>query len=336
MNIHDVEHMLLQFLPNITIGVAHGQMDGAHLESIMLDFIDGVYDVLLATTIIESGLDIPNVNTIIINDAHHFGLSDLHQLRGRVGRSNKKAFCYLLAPPVSLLTDEARKRLKAIEEFSDLGSGFNIAMRDLDIRGAGNILGAEQSGFISDIGFEMYHKILDEALQELKETDFSELFKDEKPKPFVKECQIETDLEILIPGDYITNTTERLIIYKELDSMETEEALVACRSRIIDRFGPIPRQTEELFNTIRLRWLAKKAGFEKIVLKNERFIGYFISNQDSPYYKSEDFAVMLRFVQSNPSICRMKENETRLSLTFRNVRSVKEAIRLLKGLDTQS
>jgi transcription-repair coupling factor (superfamily II helicase) len=333
LNIHDVERMLQKFLPNITIGVAHGQMDGTHLENIMLDFIDGVYDVLLATTIIESGLDIPNVNTIIINDAHHFGLSDLHQLRGRVGRSNRKAFCYLLAPPVSVLTDEARKRLKAIEEFSDLGSGFNIAMRDLDIRGAGNILGAEQSGFISEIGFEMYHKILDEALQELKDAEFSELFKDEKPKPFVKDCQIETDLEILIPGDYISNSTERLIIYKELDSMETEEGLVACRQRIIDRFGTIPKQTEELLNTIRLRWLAKKAGFEKIVLKNERFIGYFISNQDSPYYQSEDFAAMLRFVQSNPSICRMKENETRLSLTFKNVRSVKEAIRLLKGLE---
>lgn len=333
LNIHDVERMLLKFLPNITIGVAHGQMDGTHLEQIMLDFIDGVYDVLLATTIIESGLDIPNVNTIIINDAHHFGLSDLHQLRGRVGRSNRKAFCYLLAPPVAVLTDEARKRLKAIEEFSDLGSGFNIAMRDLDIRGAGNILGAEQSGFISEIGFEMYHKILDEAIQELKDTEFTELFKDDKPHPFVKDCQIETDLEILIPGDYISNSTERLIIYKELDSMETEEGLLSCRKRIIDRFGPVPKQTEELFNTIRLRWLAKKAGFEKIVLKNERFIGYFISNQDSPYYQSEDFAAMLRFVQSHQSICRMKENETRLSLTFKNVRSVKEAIRLLNGVE---
>jgi transcription-repair coupling factor (superfamily II helicase) len=333
MNIHDVEHMLKQFLPNITIGVAHGQMDGTHLENVMLDFIDGVYDVLLATTIIESGLDIPNANTIIINDAHHFGLSDLHQLRGRVGRSNRKAFCYLLSPPMPMLTDEARKRLKAIEDFSDLGSGFNIAMRDLDIRGAGNILGAEQSGFISEIGFDMYHKILDEALTELKESEFSELFKDEKPKPFVKECQIETDLEILIPGDYITNTTERLIIYKELDGMETEEALVACRNRIIDRFGPIPKQAEELFNTIRLRWMAKKAGFEKIVLKNERFIGYFISNQDSPYYQSPDFSALLRFIQANPGICRMKETESRLSLTFRNVKTVKEAIRLLRGME---
>jgi len=288
--------------------------------------------VLLATTIIESGLDIPNVNTIIINDAHHFGLSDLHQLRGRVGRSNRKAFCYLLSPPVSLLTDEARKRLKAIEEFSDLGSGFNIAMRDLDIRGAGNILGAEQSGFISEIGFEMYHKILDEAVQELKETEFSELFHDDKPKPFVKDCQIETDLEILIPGDYITNSTERLIIYKELDGAETEEALEASRTRMIDRFGPIPKQTDELFNTIRLRWLARKAGFEKIILKNERFIGHFVTNPESPYYQSPEFAAMLRYVQDNPSVCRMKETDSRLSLTFRNVRSVRDAIRLLRGM----
>jgi transcription-repair coupling factor (superfamily II helicase) len=335
LNIHDVERMLLQFLPNITIGVAHGQMDGNHLESVMLDFIDGVYDVLLATTIIESGLDIPNVNTIIINDAHHFGLSDLHQLRGRVGRSNRKAFCYLLAPPTPVLTDDARKRLKAIEEFSDLGSGFNIAMRDLDIRGAGNILGAEQSGFISEIGFEMYHKILDEAVQELKETEFGELFKDEeKPKAFVRDCQIETDLEILIPGDYITNSTERLIVYKELDSAETEEALEGARTRMIDRFGPIPRQAEELFNTIRLRRLARKAGFEKIIMKNERFIGFFVSNQESHYYQSPEFAAMLRFVQDNPSICRMKETESRLSLTFRNVRSVRDAIRILQKMQT--
>jgi transcription-repair coupling factor (superfamily II helicase) len=232
-----------------------------------------------------------------------------------------------------MLTDEARKRLKAIEEFSDLGSGFNIAMRDLDIRGAGNILGAEQSGFISEIGFEMYQKILDEALQELKESDFKDLFEEEKPRAFVKDCQIETDLEILIPGDYIGNSTERLIIYKELDSLETEEELTACRNRLIDRFGPIPRQADELFNTIRLRWMAKKAGFEKIVMKNERFIGYFISNQDSPYYRSDDFMAMLRYVQANPSLCRMKENETRLSVTFRNVRNVRDAVKVIRGVE---
>lgn len=334
-NIHEVEGMIKKFLPNITVGVAHGQMDGEHLESVMLDFIDGIYDVLLSTAIIESGLDIPNANTIIINDAHHFGLSDLHQLRGRVGRSNKKAFCYLLAPPVSMLTQEARKRLRAIEEFSDLGSGFNIAMRDLDIRGAGNILGAEQSGFISDIGFEMYHKILDEALQELKETEFKELFHEELSTDFVKDCQIETDLEILIPGDYISNTTERLIVYKELDSIEKEEYLQKFQVKLADRFGPVPKQTLELIDTIRLRWLAKKIGFEKIVLKNERMIGYFISNQQSEYYESGAFSSVLSYVQKNPAICRMKETESRLSLTFRNVLSVAGAIRILKEIPVE-
>jgi transcription-repair coupling factor (superfamily II helicase) len=332
-NIHEVEGMIKKFIPNITIGVAHGQMDGEHLENVMLDFIEGSYDVLLSTAIIESGLDIPNANTIIINDAHHFGLSDLHQLRGRVGRSNKKAFCYLLAPPASLLTEEARKRLRAIEEFSDLGSGFNIAMRDLDIRGAGNILGAEQSGFISDIGFEMYHKILDEALQELKETEFKELFQEERTQDFVRDCQIETDLEILIPGEYISNTTERLIVYKELDSIETEEYLQKFQHKLTDRFGPVPRQTLELIDTVRLRWLARKVGFEKIVLKNERLIGYFLTDQQSEYYQSGAFSAILSYVQKNPSICRMKETESRLSLTFRNVTSVSEAIRILKGIE---
>jgi len=328
-NIRDVEMMIKKFLPGITVAVAHGQMEGAKLEKVMVDFIDGVYDVLLATTIIESGLDIPNVNTIVINDAHQYGLSDLHQLRGRVGRSNKKAFCYLLAPPVSMLTQEARKRLKAIEEFSDLGSGFNIAMRDLDIRGAGNILGAEQSGFISDIGFEMYHKILDEALQELKETEFKELFQEDKPREFVRDCQIETDLEILIPGDYISNTTERLIVYKELDSTSSEENLLRYREKLTDRFGPVPEPVEELFNALRLRWLARKLGFEKIMLKNGRMTGYFISNQDSEYYQSGAFSAILSHIQKNPATCRMKETEKRLSLTFRDVKSVGDAISIL-------
>jgi transcription-repair coupling factor (superfamily II helicase) len=331
-NIHDVEHMIRKFCPGVSVAVAHGQMEGPKLEKVMLEFIDGMYDVLLATTIIESGLDIPNVNTMIINDAHHFGLSDLHQLRGRVGRSNKRAFCYLLAPPVTLLTNEARKRLRAIEEFSDLGSGFNIAMRDLDIRGAGNILGAEQSGFISDIGFEMYHKILDEAIEELKETEFKELFKEEKEKEFVKDTQIETDLEILIPSEYISNSAERLIVYKDLDNMKTEEELMKYRDRLIDRFGPVPKQAEELFNTIRLRWLARKAGFEKMILKNGRLICHFISNQDSLYYKSDLFMQVLQYVQKNPAKCRMKETESRLSVTFRNVQSVGDAIRILQGL----
>ncbi len=325
-NILEVQGMLQRFCPNVKIAVAHGQLEGAKLEKIMLDFIEGKYDVLVATTIVESGLDIPNVNTIFINNAQNYGLSDLHQLRGRVGRTNKKAFCYLLSPPLSVLTTEARKRLKAIEEFTELGSGFNIAMRDLDIRGAGNILGGEQSGFISEIGFEMYHKILDEAILELKENEFKDVFKDEKHDEFVKDCLIETDLEILIPDHYITNITERLSLYKELDNIQTEEVLLQFRKRFIDRFGPVPKQTAELLNAIRLRWLAKKIGFEKIVLKNRKLTGYFISKQNSPYYQSEKFTQVLKFVQQNPSLCRMREAKDKLTLTFFNVETVEDAL----------
>jgi len=335
-NIYEVEKMLHSFCPDVRIAVAHGQMEGRKLETIMLDFIDQRYDVLLATTIIESGLDIPNVNTIIINDAHNFGLSDLHQLRGRVGRTNKKAFCYLLAPPSSVLTPDARRRLKAIEEFSELGSGFNIAMRDLDIRGAGNILGAEQSGFISEIGFEMYQKILDEALHELKESDFKDLFKEEKAADFVRECQIETDLELMIPDDYITNITERLSLYKELDGLEKEELLEAFGEKLIDRFGPIPVQVQELMNAIRLRWIAKKIGFEKIVLRNNRLTGHFISDQESIYYQTDVFTNILKSVQANPNHFRMRENNDRLTLTMLNINSVQMAIETLRTLDQSS
>ena len=327
-NILEVQGMLQRFCPDVKIAVAHGQLKGVKLEKTMLDFIEGKYDVLVATTIIESGLDIPNVNTIFINDAQNYGLSDLHQLRGRVGRTNKKAFCYLLSPPLSVLTTEARKRLIAIEEFAELGSGFNIAMRDLDIRGAGNILGGEQSGFISEIGFEMYHKILDEAILELKEDEFKEVFKDEKHIEFVKDCIIETDLEILVPDYYITNITERLSLYKELDNIQSEEVLLQFRKRLIDRFGPVPKQTAELLNAIRLRWLAKEIGFEKIILKNRKLTGYFISKQDSPYYQSEKFTQVLKFVQQNPSLCRMREAKDKLTLTFFNVETVQDALEL--------
>jgi transcription-repair coupling factor (superfamily II helicase) len=318
--------MVQRMVPQARVAIAHGQMDGKRLERVMVDFIEGDSDVLVATTIIESGLDISNVNTIIINDAHHYGLSDLHQLRGRVGRSNKKAFCYLLAPPMSLLTDEARKRLRAIEEFSDLGSGFSIAMRDLDIRGAGNILGAEQSGFISEIGFEMYQKILDEAILELKEQDFRDVFQEELPKEFVRECQIETDLEILIPDDYITNITERLSLYKELDSLETEQELVKFGEKLADRFGPLPGQTKNLLDTIRLRRLARKIGFEKLILRKNRMVCHFISNKDSPYFQSSQFTAILEFIKSNPPDCKMKEEKERLILIFREVNSVKTAL----------
>ena len=331
-NIVEVAGMLQRMVPKAKIAIAHGQMEGKKLEKVMVDFIEGDYDVLVATTIIESGLDISNVNTIIINDAHHYGLSDLHQLRGRVGRSNKKAFCYLLAPPMSLLTEEARKRLRAIEEFSDLGSGFNIAMRDLDIRGAGNILGAEQSGFISEIGFDMYQKILDEAILELKEQDFKEIFHEELSKDFVKDCQIETDLEILIPDDYITNITERLSLYKELDSLGTEYDLVKFKGKLEDRFGHVPEQTLALLDTIRLRRLAQKIGFEKLILRNNRLACYFISNEDSPYFQSPQFTAILEYIKTSPANCRMKEDKNRLMLIFRETGKVRHALDALSQI----
>ncbi|MEI6456788.1 MAG: transcription-repair coupling factor, partial [bacterium] len=331
-NIMDVAGMIQRAVPKAKTAIAHGQMEGAKLERIMVDFIEGEYDVLVATTIIESGLDIPNVNTIIINDAHHYGLSDLHQLRGRVGRSNKKAFCYLLAPPMSSLSDEARKRLRAIEEFADLGSGFSIAMRDLDIRGAGNILGAEQSGFISEIGFEMYQKILDEALLELKETEFRDLFREEVAKEFVRDCVIETDLEILIPDHYVTNITERLNLYKELDSVETEENLLKFTAQLTDRFGPIPPQTESLLHTIRLRWLSRAAGFEKLALRNGRLTAYFVSNPDSPYFQSVGFTHILEYMKNHPAYCTMKEEKEKLFIAFRDVTSIEKAIEKIEPL----
>ncbi len=331
-NIIEVAGMVQRIVPGAKVAIAHGQMEGAKLERVMIDFVEGDYDVLVATTIIESGLDIPNVNTIFINDAHHYGLSDLHQLRGRVGRSNKKAFCYLLAPPISSLTDEAKKRLRAIEEFSELGSGFNIAMRDLDIRGAGNILGAEQSGFISEIGFDMYQKILDEAILELKEQDFREVFEEDLPINYVKECQIETDLEILIPDHYITNITERLNLYKELDSIETETDLLVFGARLTDRFGPLPYQSIALLDAIRLRLLARKIGFERIVLRNTRLTCYFISKEDSQYFQSPQFTAIITFIQENPSYCGMKEERKKLFLTFRNVLGITDALDKLNGI----
>ncbi|MFH1295695.1 MAG: transcription-repair coupling factor [Bacteroidota bacterium] len=325
-NILEIAIMIQRIVPDISVAVAHGQMEGNRLEKVMLDFIEGDYDVLVATTIIESGLDIPNVNTIIINDAHHYGLSDLHQLRGRVGRSNKKAFCYLLAPSISTLTGEARKRLRTIEEFSDLGSGFNIAMRDLDIRGAGNILGAEQSGFITEIGFDLYQKILNEAILELKEQEFKDLYQVDQPKEFVRDCVIETDLEILIPDHYITHITERLSLYKELDSIETEEELMQFRARMADRFGPLPAQTEELIQTIRLRWLARSLGFEKLVLRKERLAAFFPADPESGFFQSEQFSALIDFIKTHPTCCQMKQDHNRLSLVFREVNGIEEAL----------
>lgn len=333
-NILDVHDMLLKFVPGIRIGIGHGQMDGVTLEKVMIDFIDGDYDVLLATTIIESGLDIPNANTIIINDAQNYGLSDLHQLRGRVGRSNKQAFCYLLSPPLSTLTSVARKRLKAIEEHADLGSGFNIAMRDLDIRGAGNILGAEQSGFISDIGYEMYQKILDEAIMELKESEFADLYNSDKlAEDFVKDCQIETDLEIRIPDDYIANITERLSLYKELDNLKDETSLQEFCNSLIDRFGPIPKETKSLIDIVRLRWLARTTGFVKLNLKNNRMTGYFPGSHDSPFFQSENFGKVLEFIKINPTAAVMKEIKGSLTLRFQHITTVDKAISLLQQIN---
>ena len=325
-DIHDVATMIWRLCPQARVAVGHGQMDGAKLEETLMTFIEGESDVLVSTTIIESGIDIPNANTIIIDQAQNFGLSDLHQMRGRVGRSNKKAYCYLLAPPLSVLTNEAKQRLKAIEEFSDLGSGFNVAMRDLDIRGAGNLLGGEQSGFISEIGFEMYHKILDEAIRELKETEFADLFTHEREeKKFVSDCQIDTDLEILLPSDYVNSVSERLLLYKELDNTGSEENLVEFENQLRDRFGTLPKPAIELLSTIRLRWIAEKLGFEKILLKNKRFIGYFVSNPASFFYQSEVFSNILKYVQKNSNKCRLKEDKSRLSLTIRDIETVEQA-----------
>ena len=335
-NINDIEVLINRIVPGIKTVVAHGQLEGKKLEKIMLDFIAGKYDVLIATTIIESGLDIPNTNTIIINNAQNFGLSDLHQLRGRVGRSNKKAFCYLLAPPLTTLTPEARRRLKAIEEFSDLGSGFNIALQDLDIRGAGNLLGGEQSGFIADIGFETYHKILNEAIQELKNEEFKNIFKDEtegiKEIHFISDCLIDTDMELLFPEEYIYNTSERIKLYRELDNIDNEEKLNQFASQLVDRFGKIPQQTEELLKVVELRWLAIKLGFTKIILKKQLMIIHFISNQLSPYYQSPIFAKIIKYIQQHHSRYKMKEEKNKLTLTIRDVKSISEAIKMLKNL----
>ncbi len=335
-NLPEITGMIQRLCPNVKIRFAHGQMDGKQLEDIMLEFIEGDIDVLISTSIVESGLDIPNANTIIINDAHNFGLSDLHQMRGRVGRSNKKAFCYLLTPPFSTLTEDARKRLNALVEFSDLGSGFNIAMKDLDIRGAGDLLGADQSGFINEMGYETYQKILNQALKELKENEFRDVFEEEinsPDHPWVEDCQIETDLEILIPETYIDNITERLILYKELDGLEKEEDIAQFRLRMEDRFGKLPPQVEALIDTIRLRTLAKELGIEKIILKKGSFIAYFVANPRSPFYQSEVFQRILQFLQLPQSRhVEMKQKNDKLGLSFPQVNSVAKAYEWLKQM----
>ncbi|MCK5134786.1 MAG: transcription-repair coupling factor [Bacteroidales bacterium] len=336
-NIIEIKEIIDRLLPGVRSVVAHGQMEGKKLESVILDFMQGDYDVLIATTIIESGLDIPNSNTIFINNGHNFGLSDLHQLRGRVGRSNKKAFCYIFAPPITLLSPEARRRLKAVEEFSALGSGFNIALQDLDIRGAGNLLGAEQSGFIADIGFDTYNRILNEAIMELKETEFSDLY--EKPAEsiteefiFLSDCHIDTDLELLFPDSYVSSISERVELYRKLDAIRDESALEEFRRMLTDRFGPLPSPSEELLKVVQLRWLAQRNGVEKIVLKKSTLITYFVNNPESPFYSSQKFREVIGNIQAHPGVFRMRENQEKLSLRSDQVNSVHEAFQILQKL----
>jgi len=320
--------ILQRILPEIQIGIAHGQMPGDQLEKVLLDFIEQKTDVLLCTNIIEAGLDIPNANTIIINNAHQFGLSDLHQLRGRVGRSNKKAFCYLLAPPLSTLSVDSRKRLKTLEQFSDLGSGFQIAMRDLDIRGAGNILGAEQSGFISEIGMETFHKILDEAVSELKHSEFKDVFAEEIKQgkvSYITDCQIDTDVEMRIPDDYVNSRSERMLLYQELNGLETEQELNDFGHTLKDRFGPLPDAVLELFDAMRLQWVAKKIGIERIIVKNEIMKCFFVQKPDSPFYQSDKFTNILNYIQTYPSKSQLKQTQKNLSLTFKGVPSMRAA-----------
>ncbi len=340
-DIESVANIIYKLVPDSRIGIAHGQMDGDKLEKVMMKFIDGEYDVLVSTNIIESGLDIPNANTIMINSAHMFGLSDLHQMRGRVGRSNKKAYCYLLTPPASLLTSDSRKRLAALEEFSELGDGFKVAMRDLDIRGAGNLLGGEQTGFITDLGFDTYHKILDDAIQELKETDFKELFSEElseKAKLIVQDCVIETDLEILIPETYVNNISERLQLYSRLDNIKNEKQLKEFSEEVRDRFGSLPASVEELINSVRLRWLGERLGFEKLSLKNEKVRAFFISTKDQ-YFSSEIFGQILSFIKRHPRQCKMKDSAGKAMLIIEEIKTVDSAIEFLTqmvGLEIKS
>ena len=336
-NIKEVAGMLQRLVPDAKIGIGHGQMEGKKLETLMLAFMNGEFDVLVSTTIVESGLDVSNANTIFINNANNFGLSDLHQMRGRVGRSNKKAFCYFITPPFDVMTNEARKRIQALEQFTELGSGFNIAMKDLEIRGAGDLLGGEQSGFINEIGFDAYQKILAEAIDELKENEFKDLYDEVEghhEKVYVKDTQIDSDFELLFPDDYINNITERLNLYTELNLIKEEEALQKFESEIIDRFGELPTQVADLLNSVRIKWLANSIGLEKVVMKKGKLIGYFIADQESAFYQSQAFTEVLKFVQTHANTCKMKEKETRnglrLLLTFDKIKSVDNALQALE------
>jgi transcription-repair coupling factor (superfamily II helicase) len=326
--------LLQELCPDLSIGYAHGQMEGHELEERILNFIDKKYDVLVCTNIVESGVDIPNVNTIIVQNAHQFGLSDLHQLRGRVGRSNKKAFCYLLAPSLATLPSDARKRLQTLEQHSDLGSGFQIAMRDLDIRGAGNMLGGEQSGFMVEMGFEMYQKILDEAIRELKRTSFKDLFRDEiaKQEQEVVDCTIDTDLEILIPDEYVESITERLSLYTRLDNCETEEELLAFCKEMEDRFGPVPEEVKDLFDTVRIRRIAVELGFEKLIFKNGQVKFYFINRPDSKYFESDIFKNILDYIQKQTRQARLRQNGKLFMMVLSEMDSMKKLLEFMQRM----
>jgi transcription-repair coupling factor (superfamily II helicase) len=338
-NIKEIAGMIQRLVPDARVGIGHGQMEGKKLEELMLGFMNGEFDVLVATTIIESGLDVPNANTIFINNANNFGLSDLHQMRGRVGRSNKKAFCYFITPPYSVMTEDARKRIHALEQFSDLGSGFNIAMKDLEIRGAGDLLGGEQSGFINEIGFETYQKIMNEAIEELKENEFRDLYHQDETEEteFVKDIQVDSDFELLFPDAYINNVSERLNLYNELSLIKDETALNAFEERLSDRFGALPKPALALLNSIRIKWIASRLGLEKLVMKHGKMIGYFLSDQQSEFYQSNRFTKLLEFVQKHPEVARMKEKQTpnglRLLLTFEHVKSIKKALELIEMIE---
>ena len=336
-NIKEVAGLIQRLVPDAKIRVGHGQLEGRKLEQLMLDFMNGEFDVLVSTTIVESGLDVPNANTIFINNANNFGLSDLHQMRGRVGRSNKKAFCYFITPDFHAMTDDARKRISALEQYTALGSGFNIAMKDLEIRGAGDLLGGEQSGFINDIGFDTYQKILNEAIEELKETEFKNVYNEDiNTKEFVKEVTVDTDFSLLFPDDFVNNITERLSLYTQLNSLKTEPELELFERDLIDRFGALPTQVVDLLDSVRIKWLATTLGFEKIVMKQDRLIGYFISDQDSRFYQSIHFSKVLQYVQANPRLCTVKEKQMRLGLrllmSFPNIKSVQEGLEALKPI----
>ena len=339
-NLMELKMMIQRNIPDCRVCIGHGQMQPEELEKIIFDFVNYDYDVLLATTIIESGIDIPNANTIIINQAQNFGLSDLHQMRGRVGRSNKKAFCYLLAPPLTSLTPEAKRRLQAIENFSDLGSGIHIAMQDLDIRGAGNMLGAEQSGFIADLGYETYQKILAEAVKELKNEEFADLYAEEikageekiSGEEFVDECTVESDLELLFPNEYIPSSSERMLLYRELDKLELDKEVEDFKTRLIDRFGKIPPETEELTRIVPLRRLAKRMGIEKVILKADRMTLYFVSNLESPYYQSKAFGKVIEYMAKYPRNCNLREQNGKRSMVMKEIHDVASAVSVLQEM----